>query len=170
MLNRFQNKMRHSKLQTHIYFFLWSLNNRSYITAAEEKENIKAVIRHIQKETCIVFRDVANDDEIEHSEYDKQTKNDETTTPVQENIQSESSSKETSPSNSEIGGNTTNIEHHSDEGNAPTSDNETTPKSIDAENEVKHGDDVDNKDDNIASVKENENYMRKGMRNMNWVR
>ncbi|KAL0867876.1 hypothetical protein ABMA27_008566 [Loxostege sticticalis] len=130
--------------------------------SAEEKENIKAVIRHIQKETCIVFRDVANDDEIEHSEYDKQTKNDETTTPVQENIQSESSSKETSPSNSEIGGNTTDIEHHSDEGNTPTSDNETTPKSIDAENEVKHGDDVDNKDDNIASVKENENYMRKG--------
>lgn len=36
------------------------------VSAIEEKENIDAVIKHIEKETCIEFRDLTADDEDDH--------------------------------------------------------------------------------------------------------
>lgn len=46
----------------------WCIIIDNILTAHEELENIKAVIRHIEKETCIEFRDLTKYDEIEGEE------------------------------------------------------------------------------------------------------
>lgn len=42
------------------------------ITAVEERENIKAVVRHIEKETCIQFRELQDNDEAKQTTAAKQ--------------------------------------------------------------------------------------------------
>ncbi|XP_045770578.1 uncharacterized protein LOC123871060 isoform X2 [Maniola jurtina] len=84
---------------------------------AEERENMKAVFDHIEKETCIEFRDIADKDDLGDNDNSTETTialfNKEKNTAVQSTKENEESATVTSDkeTDKQIEGNDTNVEN-----------------------------------------------------------